>query len=440
MRRFALLPLMLLAALPAVAQDAPDLLLRLTMVPEGPIWIGQRLTLTLTAMTPVRFAGPLNFPDIATEGKVLLLPEATTVPGVERIHGQSFVALQHTYVLFPAEAGELKFRPLRINTIVITSDGGSVEATATLPGKAVTVRVPNGVTDLTRLVVTPELSIADSVDRAPEGIRAGEAITRTVRMDAQDTAAMLLPPITWATPPGLAVYPDPPTLLDRTDRGQQRASRIERAVFVPQRAGLFELPGMRLTWLDPRNGQLHEATAKPLRIEALPSNGPIGGHSQSRLSWRRVVLLVTFAAPILILASVWRWMRRRARNQKHQAFATLAAACRAGQASTAVSALYRWCDEVLPEISREGGVGGVATLSGTPALIAHARALEDAVYGAGRTDTPWDGRPLYIAVRSARWRLALPRRGVGSERLPPLNPLVASRLPSPRVVLRHWVH
>src|SRR3712207_8215619 len=51
------------------------------------------------------------------------------------------------------------------------------------------------------------LRVSADADRAPEGLRVGEAITRTLRIEAEDTAAMLLPAALWGQPEGVAVYP-----------------------------------------------------------------------------------------------------------------------------------------------------------------------------------------------------------------------------------------
>lgn len=67
---------------------------RLSVAPEGPVLFGQRVTVTLTAMTPVRFAAPPSFPDLALRGRAIVLPEGTTAPGTERVGGQSLAALQ----------------------------------------------------------------------------------------------------------------------------------------------------------------------------------------------------------------------------------------------------------------------------------------------------------------------------------------------------------
>ena len=154
MRRLALASLLL--AMPARAQDPAPFLLRLAVSPDGPVWVGQRVTVTLTAMTPVRFVEPPSWPDLAaSQGRIIVVPEATTVPGTERVGGESYAALQHSVSLFPAAEGALVLAPIRMSVRVGGADGQQVEAEATTVQTRIAVRVPAGVTDLTRLVVAP---------------------------------------------------------------------------------------------------------------------------------------------------------------------------------------------------------------------------------------------------------------------------------------------
>jgi hypothetical protein len=270
------------------------------------------------------------------------------------------------------------------------------------------------VADLTRLVVAPSFRLTATTDRSPEGLRVGEAMTRSIRMEADDTAAMLLPPALWGAPEGVAVYPAPPALQDRTDRGVLHATRSERATYVPQRAGQFEVPGFIVSWLSPQSGEVQVLQVPAIRLEVLPAVAP-----------RRYMpiwpILAGAAACILLLAvaSLWRRRSRAPCDPAALAFDDLAAACRRSDAAPAFSALLRWCGAVMPGV-HPGGPVAVAAASATPALAEAALALEHHLY-AGQGGS-WSGDTLLAAVRGARHRLGrrVPRRAVPS--LPPLNP------------------
>ena len=437
MRGIALLLVLLLAPAAAAQEGPPPLLLRFSVAPKGPVWIGQRVTVTLTAMTPVRFAEPPRFPDLAPQGLAVVLPEASTVPGIERVGRESFAALQHSYDLFPAEAGNLVLPGPELQASVGGPDGRPVEAAATAPELRLPVRpAPPGVPDLSRLIVAPVLRVTASPDRAPESLRAGEAITRTVRMEAEDTTAMLLPPALWGRPEGVAVYPDPPSLEDRTDRGVLRALRVERATYVPQRPGPVELPGFSIAWLDPRIGQVKQLRVDPIRFDVLPAAGTLAEAAAPQRPWSWIA-----AGTVLVLLAggaflAWHYrVHRRAPHPERDAFATLTATCRAGDAPGAMAALFRWCDAVLPG-GGERDIAQLAELARSPDLAAEARTLERHLYS-GDTQAVWDRAALLKAAQEARRHLRGPGRDCHPAVLPELNP-GGNRPPPPRLVLRHW--
>lgn len=372
-------------------------MLRLEVSPHGPAWIGQRVTATLTAITPVRFAAPPTFPDLVPQGRAVVLPEGTTVPGTERVGGASFAALQHSYELFPAQAGTLVLPRLRMAARI----GDGSEAAAEVGGLRIEVRAPPGAPDLSRLVVAPDFRVTASTDRAPEGLRAGEAITRSLRLEARDTAAMLLPVALWGRPGGVAVYPEPPRLQDRSDRGELRATREERAAYVPQGPGPVELPGFSFAWFEPGAGRMREVRVDPIRFVALPAAETAQPRSHV-LYWLAGCLL------ILVLASLASIYRRWHLPAERVAFAALRDACRAAEPRPAFAALCRWRG-TLPAPPR------------TASLQAETRLLKDRLYGRTPPASPWRGERLLRAARRARH--ALGHRRPTSRHDPPLPSL-----------------
>jgi hypothetical protein len=96
-------------------QEQPLLLFQAAVTPERTVWVGQRVTLTLTALTPVRFAAPPAFPDLAGLPHLVVLPEATTVPGTIRVGSASYAALERGVAIFPTEAGEFALPSLSLS-------------------------------------------------------------------------------------------------------------------------------------------------------------------------------------------------------------------------------------------------------------------------------------------------------------------------------------
>lgn len=432
-RRLALA--LLLLATPARAQDAVPFLLRVAVSPDGPVWVGQRVTVTLTAMTPVRFVDSPSWPDlVASQGRIIVVPEAATVPGTERVGDESYAALQHSYSLFPAAEGALALAPIRMSVRVGGADGQPVGAEATTEQTRITVRVPPGITDLTRLVVAPSFEMTMRTEGETRQVHVGDAVARTLRMEADDTTAMLLPAATWGEAEGVRVYPDPPVLQDHSDRGVLRAMRSERAAFVPQRPGPVELPGFEVTWLDPRSGQARQVRAEPLRLDVLPA----GKAQETTVRWEGPWLWIALAGTALLLGglAVLLWLRRSRRPAGiAPPTRALAAACRAGDAKAALRALYRWADALLPP-GGERTLDALAHQAGVPALATEAEALEIRIFRSGDT-TGWSGAALLAAACQAERALLRHSSAGPSAVLPALNPIGNAR-PAPRLTQPRW--
>src|SRR5262249_41608270 len=76
----------------------------------------------------------------------------------------------------------------------------------------------------------------------------------------------LLPPAHLAAVPGLALYPDQPSLQETTDRRTDAlsATRIERATYILQQPGDHVLPSIDIAWWD-----LGDQTIKHARTDAV---------------------------------------------------------------------------------------------------------------------------------------------------------------------------
>jgi hypothetical protein len=416
----------------APAQEAArPFLLRLAVSPEGPVWVGQRIGITVTAMTPVRFATPPAWPDItASEGRLIVLPEASTVPGTERVNGQTYAVLQHNVSAFAGAAGTLVIAPVAMSVRVGGPDGQLMAAQATAAESRITARLPPGVGDVTRLVVAPAFRMTAAAEGGPQ-LRVGEAVVRTLRMEADDTSSMLLPPGAWGEPEGVRLYPDPPVLQDRSDRGTFHALRSERVAFVPQRPGRVELPGFSVTWFEPRSGRAREVKVDPVVLDVLPAAAS-GTPAMAPARWIPAAGIAGAAALGVALLSWW-WRRRR--PAEPAPIGALAKACQAGDAKGALRALYRWCDAVL-QPGGERTVAALARRAAVPELTAQAALLE--AHALSLDAGGWNGRALLDAARRTERRLHHATPGTRRGALPALNPIDRLRR-APRLAQPRWM-
>lgn len=313
------------------------------------------------------------------------------------------------------------------------AEGQPVDAEATTEQTRITVRLPQGVTNVTRLVVAPSFRMTTSTEGEARQVHVGDAVVRALRMEADDTTAMLLPAAAWGEPEGVRVYPDPPVLQDHSDRGVLHAMRSERAAFVPQRPGPVELQGFAVTWLDPRSGQARQVKVDPLRLNVLPAGSPRGTPGKWGVPWWWIAL----AGAVLLLSSlaVLLWLRRRPVGTPPPIRA-LATACRAGDAKAALRALYRWADALLPP-GGERTLGALARQAGVPALTTEAKALESCIFRSGEA-TGWSGAALLAAAHQTEHALRRRSSTGSATALPALNPIGNAKPAPPRLTQPRW--
>lgn len=323
------------------------------------------------------------------------------------------------------------------------------QADATSQTSRIEVRLPPGTQDPALLVTAPSLRLDTRMDGDSARVMVGDAITRHVTLTAQDTSAMLLPPMPWAAPDGMRVYPNPPRLSDSSDRGVLSAVREDSAAFVPQRPGRYRLPAASFQWFNPQDSQMRRIDVPALVVEAIvaaPAPQPL--HRRPGIVLPALALLAAAAACLAYRHRLRAWLARHGPDRatpEAQAFSEFLRACRQNHAPRACTALLRWSVLAIPAGERPT-LRHLACLATTPELEAEGTRLTEHCFARapGRdgppdaTASPWSGHGLASAARVARRRLhATPRGFPTRQALPPLNPGSAPP-PAPRVTLPGW--
>jgi hypothetical protein len=400
----------------AQSSDTPGLSLRMMVTPAGSAWVGQHVAVTVIVRTPIRFVGPVVFPDLAVGGRSIVLPNGASTPGVEREGNRTYAVVQHRYDLFPSGTGALTIGPLTM-TLPVVGDDGTTSQTAEAAARPMAVGLPTGAGDLSRMLTASQARIGVSTDGDPSHLPVGQAITRTVTVTAVDTTSMLIPAMQWTASAGVRVYPDPPRLTDGTDRGILSAGRVDRASFVPEALGRYVLPGASIQWFNPQDGKMTDLTVEPMEIVAVPAA------TVRQTSWRPYLLVA--AAFVIACGGAWFLLvLNRSPSPEKAAYRALRKACRGSDPTRTARAFYRW--------STLAGASGtlhtahsIAVASGTPSLAEEAEVLAAQCYGAPRVGQSWNGRRLRKAVRIARAALRSHRGGHALRArtaLPDLNP------------------
>lgn len=410
---------------------------------EGPdeVWVGQAVSLNVEVIVPTWFTDSPKFPDIEIEN-ALTLNTGDAVNAVVQSGGQTFSGQERQYLIFPQVAGTYTIPSITVSVSYALQDGKpSASSEPASPEIWFTARKPPAAPGKGHMLTTDQFGMEQSFDRKLDDLKVGDAIIRTVHMTAENTAAMMLPKLTFETPEGIRCYTGEPKILDKTDRGIITAERMEIVTYQLTRAGSYQLPEIRVDWWAPRIKKMNTDRLAPVDLNVAddPGRSPevfsssAGGFSQVSGSSGvldgntiRYWVLMILGSGLFLLAA-WRlWFRNRMRlwnkletRRKNRAEAETTFFKRFRKASLSddgrgsLREVMFWLDRIntgtdVPSLSC------FAKSSGMTGLVREGHILEAFLFASPEKSGPfvcragWVGKPLYRMV--ARVRSAQRRR------------------------------
>ena len=349
-----LLGLMLLSvALPVLAIDAR---VRALIDQQEEAWIGQQVVLKVELLSNGLSFGDqsIRLPDIP--GALVLEDTVSTVKLNESVDGDTWQVLSYHYQMFPQRAGRIELPPIDV-AFTVSEGYGSEQVTFELQTEALSfeVRSPPGVDDPTGLVTTTDLNLTVVVSPDPPALKVGDALTRTVTRTAPAVSGMAFAPMPTPVIPGVAVYPKPPEVDDRSNRGELVGKRIESTTYVLQQDGELTIPGIEFRWWDPVAGELHSESVPALNLEVAVNPDLIPGPVERMRELAEKRPWALFSAALIFVAAIaagirWlpaglcrlrRWQAAR-RNSEGARFKRLLRACRENDPVQAYNAYTAW--------------------------------------------------------------------------------------------------
>ena len=420
-----LLPLSVLAQDKDVKADVA-----ISVQQDQETWAGQQVTVNLDLKsTGFSFSNShFNLPEVS--GAFLMQTDTTTIKFSENTDGETWQVIRYPLALYPQKSGQLEIPPITVR--FITSAGfGSTEKAFEFQTKPLqlSVKLPPGVKEGELLVTTTSFEL--EYDWQPESgaAKTGDAFTLTVTRRADEISAMLLPPLPVFRTEGLAAYPQAPVVNDKTNRGDLTGERTDSIIWVAEKPGNYNIPGIRFQWWDPNSRELKQRIVPGLNLDILPSPadkitadaGEKPGESARSYSW---LLVIIFA----IVASAFLWFRFKPKSQQHNVenekstFITLQKACKSNQPRQAHSALHAWLKWSSPTLSPNSQI---LTLS------AFSQACDDAELGLEldhlqvaiiSSDNNWQGNGLLSSLQRVRHEINQQKIVQLKSYLAPLNP------------------
>ncbi len=428
---------------PGEDREAP--IVRMSLVPSGPVEPGTALDLRVEVLVPTWFLDAPRFPEsLELDGATVELQRGSAENLSETIAGSTWAGLRRHYHIRPLNPGEFRLPALEVGVHYARAGGGqplerSVRGELKAPFR---VRVPAAAAELDPFIGAHQLQLMQRIERPAGTLGVGDALRRSIVLET-DAAMVELPDGIWLDMPGAQLYLDPPRSHEtRSDAAARALVREERsATWVFERPGVYELPAVSLQWWDLSARRLRRTelpalslTVGPQRrstVFALPE--ALAGIAAGDEALRELARPITLGLAVSALA--WLGWRRRELGRKALAFirtrwqathrsewwlfVRLVLACRRNDGPASCSALQRWldaCSGCPPTPS-----GWLLERVPSAALGAALLELDTTLYGRG-THPRWRGAALSRQLLRARWRVRRQRRAKAARLTLTLNP------------------
>lgn len=107
----------------------------------------------------------------------------------------------------------------------------------------------------------------------PDEVRAGDPVTRTIRVQAQGLGYEQIPELSMSAPDGAEIYPDRTETRTRDDGEWIHGERVRKFAIVPSRPGTLTLPGYAVRWWNTEKDREETAQLPAHTIRVLPAAG-----------------------------------------------------------------------------------------------------------------------------------------------------------------------
>ncbi|WP_286263457.1 hypothetical protein [Thalassotalea atypica] len=254
------------------------------VIPDANLAVKQQARLIIEVSTVHWFAGGTRIAHIDIDNAIALHRDKLASNSSERRNGVSWAVQQWELTIYPQKSGDFVIPPLPVQVTVAATPKDKVSGTLITPAIKFSAKLPSPYLSEDSLWVAgsaldvqqqwngkaAHLPISNEQNEGKEEsyeepiieIEMGDAITRKITINAEDSTSVMLPNVfenkTNHSLDKAQLYLSPSQLNDSHSRGEYYASRVEEATWMVQKAGVIELPEIKLQWWDTTSNQLQE--------------------------------------------------------------------------------------------------------------------------------------------------------------------------------------
>ena len=220
--------------------------------------VNEQVILYIEVATPRWFTGGTRIGSVEIPNVIAKQRNQLATNYTERKGGQTWSRQRWEITLYPQASGQFVIPPVAVGVQVSAPDGSKVAGTLYTQPIKFEASMPSGLlSDESEWFTATKVSVDQKWTTSNDELKVGDAITRTITINAQDSLSVLLPDLlSNDSTASYQAYPQPNRLDDKQTRGDYQSSRIEESVYVIQQGGEFTLPEHTFQWWNSQSKQL----------------------------------------------------------------------------------------------------------------------------------------------------------------------------------------
>lgn len=259
----------------------------------------QQVNLLVEIATDKWFSGGTRIGNFDVKDAIVLQREKFAVNSSRNEGGRSWTVQQWTLAVYPQREGIFDIPAIPVHLSIAGENLESIVGELHTRPFSFTASLPEplfgGMLENSDWIVTSHFEIRESFNKSFDNLKPGDAVVRSISMSAVDLPAMMLPDLSVDRIPGIAIYPKPPQLIDKVNRGSYLAERTQVITYVFERPGEYQLPKQTFYWWNLETGTFEtiELEAQVMRVQDLTMVTDGGRHVQTPAGERTMAAFIS---------------------------------------------------------------------------------------------------------------------------------------------------
>ncbi|NOH71240.1 protein BatD [Vibrio pectenicida] len=220
--------------------------------------VNEQVILYIEVATPRWFTGGTRIGSVEIPSVIAKQRNQLATNYTERKEGQTWSRQRWEVTIYPQSSGRFVIPPIAVGVQVSASDGSKVAGTLYTQPIHFEAIMPSGlISDKLQWFSATDVEVKQTWSTSNDALKVGDAITRTIIINANDSLSVLLPDLLSDGPTTkYQAYPKPNKLSDMQTRGDYQSSRSEETVYVIQQGGELKLPEYHFQWWNSKTKQI----------------------------------------------------------------------------------------------------------------------------------------------------------------------------------------